>query len=69
MVLNKRIKWNKGINIIELQVTSIYQTNTLTGIEMFIESTEMFTLLHPPAKVSYVPIAQHDVRWLARSKY
>ena len=26
----------------------------------------MVTQLHPPAKLCYVPIAQHDVGWLAR---
>ena len=26
----------------------------------------MFTSLHPPAKLHYVPIVQHDVRWSAR---
>ena len=25
----------------------------------------MFTPLHPPAKLCYVPIVQHDVRWSA----
>ena len=38
-------------------------TNTYTwiGIEIFIKIVEMFTPLHPPAKLYYVPIAQHDV--------
>ena len=66
MVLNKRIKENKGIEIIELQVTLLHEilnANTLMGIEIFIE---MFTLLHPPAKLHYVCIVQHDVRWSAR---
>ena len=29
------------------------------------EMAEIFTVLHPPAKLCYVPIAQHDVRWSA----
>ena len=35
-------------------------------LDSFILPIEMSTLLHPPAKLHYAPIAQHDVRQSAR---
>ena len=34
-------------------------------LDSFVLSTEVSTPLHPPAKVCYVPIVQHDVGWAA----
>ena len=37
-------------------------------LNVFIFSTEMSTPLHPPVKLCYVPIVQHDVWWAAAAQ-
>ena len=47
----------------------VFETRTDIFIKNMNEKlAEIFTPLHPPAKLHYVPIVQHDVVWSAGVK-